>query len=146
MFEVNVRSASTPDLARIRSLLEAAGLPCEEAASSCAPSFCVAELGKEVIGAGAIELSGRLGLLRSVAVSAPHRGLGIGSAMVADRLEWARAHGVSRVFLLTIDAVSFCERNGFRQIPRAAAPAGIRDSPYFTRFCPSTAVLMARSP
>ena len=105
-------------------------------------NYAVAQLGQAVIGAAGVEQHGRRGLLRSVVLAPPARGLGLGTRLVLDRLQWCRAHDLTDVYLLTQTAPAFFEKLGFRAVPRAQVPAEIQQAPEFSSICPSTAAVM----
>jgi amino-acid N-acetyltransferase len=58
-----------------------------------------------------------LGEIRSVAVTASHRGRGLASALVSTCLEEAKAIGLSEIFLLTL-VPEFFQRFGFKIVSR----------------------------
>ena len=70
------------------------------------------------------------------------RGTGLGRALVADRLAWARRERLAAVYLLTTTAPDFFATLGFERSPRGAAPEGIRRSREFATICPGSSVLM----
>ena len=141
-----IRSASPEDLPRVRDLLADAGLPADDLAPQFGGQYVVAESAAgALIGAEGIELYGtspRYGLLRSAVVAEPWRGRGLGEALTRDRIEWARAHGVAEIYLLTTTAAEFFGRLGFAPVDRADAPNALKESSEFTTVCPSTAVTM----
>src|SRR4051812_14865939 len=63
-----------------------------------------------------LELSGAVGLLRSLAVQQGNRGAGHGTALVRYAEDHARAYGVRDLFLLTTTAEAFFARLGYRSI------------------------------
>ncbi|HUM10528.1 MAG TPA: GNAT family N-acetyltransferase [Myxococcaceae bacterium] len=58
--------------------------------------------------------------LRSLAVLAPYRGLGLGSALVRRSIAWVRQHGAERLLVATAAAntetLGFYQRLGFRML------------------------------
>jgi amino-acid N-acetyltransferase len=79
-----------------------------------------------------------------VVVAPSRRGTGLGKALVADRLAWARRERLFDVFLLTTTAPDFFAALGFERTARDAAPEEIRSSPEFASVCPGSSVLMRR--
>jgi amino-acid N-acetyltransferase len=77
-----------------------------------------------------------------VVVALSHRGTGLGKALVADRLAWARRERLAARYLLTTTAPGFFATLGFESVARAAAPEDIRGSREFASICPSTATVM----
>lgn len=130
----------------MRALLVAAGLPSDGLEDQFGPRYAVAEAGGALVGAAGVEVHGAFGLLRSVVVAPSHRGTGLGKALVADRLAWARREGLSAVYLLTTTAPGFFAALGFERCVREAAPAEIRASREFAAVCPGSSVLMSRKP
>jgi amino-acid N-acetyltransferase len=137
-----IRTALPGDLAAVRALLLAAALPVDGLEDQFGPGYAVAEVGGALVGAAGVEAYGDAGLLRSVVVASSHRGTGLGKALVADRLAWARRRGLSAVFLLTTTAPDFFAGLGFVRVAREAAPEGVRGSPEFASVCPGSSVLM----
>ena len=84
------------------------------------------------------------GLLRSVAVRASLRGMGIGADLVAAIEERARTVGIRRLWLLTTTAPDFFRRLGYADAARAAAPAAVQRSGEFKRLCPASAVCLSK--
>ncbi len=96
----------------------------------------------EVIGCAAVELYGDAGLLRSVAVDAAQQGRGLGSRLVDAALELARAHGVTRLYLLTETAAPYFARRGFVPLARAEVAPAVAASVEFQHACPASAQAM----
>jgi amino-acid N-acetyltransferase len=137
-----IRPAGSADLEGVRALLAAAQLPVEGLEDQFGPPYAVAERASGLVGAAGMEVYGRAGLLRSVVVAAAERGTGLGRALAADRLAWARAQGLEEVYLLTTTAADFFARLGFERVAREGVPPAIRASREFASVCPSTAVVM----
>jgi amino-acid N-acetyltransferase len=96
-----------------------------------------------IVGAAGVEVYGRSGLLRSVAVDPAWRGRGLGMQLTRERLAWAEARGLDTVYLLTTTAAGFFPRLGFAPVDRDAVPATVRESTQFAGVCPSTAAVLA---
>ncbi len=139
-----IRAARVADLEAVRRLLVEAGLPLDGLEDQFPAAYAVAEGGGALLGAAGVEAHGPSGLLRSVVVAPAARGTGLGGALVADRLAWARAAGLAEVYLLTTTAPDFFAARGFARLDRAAAPPAIRASREFASVCPGTSVLMRR--
>ena len=137
-----IRPAGSGDLDGVRALLAAAQLPVEGLEDQFGPPYVVAERAGCLVGAAGVEAYGTAGLLRSVVVAAAERGTGLGRALTADRLAWARAQRLEAVYLLTTTAADFFARLGFERVEREGVPPAIRASREFASVCPSTAVVM----
>jgi amino-acid N-acetyltransferase len=142
--EVALRAPDRADLACVRQLLAAESLPDAGLEATFGPGFVLA-VGKDggLVGVAGIETYGAHGLLRSVAVMPSWRGTGIGTALVHNRLDWARAQGLTSVHLLTTTAERYFHRLGFATVAREALPAPIQTSVEFRSACPDTAVPMS---
>ncbi len=157
---LEVGTATRDELPAILHLLERVGLPTEGVAEAI-DGFVVARrtmpapayAGRvspptvtTIVGCAGVELYGEQALLRSVAVSPPFRGAGIGQRLVAAALERARRLGARQAFLLTTTAVDYFARLGFERVERQAVAGPVTSSPEFTRICPDSAVVMRRLP
>lgn len=98
----------------------------------------------ELVGTAGMELLGRVGLLRSVAVAETHRSRQLGRQLFAAALDHAQANGVQEVFLITDSAAGYFEKNGFQRVERNEAPAEIAGTAQFAGLCPASAVVMKR--
>jgi N-acetylglutamate synthase-like GNAT family acetyltransferase len=99
-----IRAAAPDDLKSARDLIAACELPLGGVEQSFGDGYAVAEERGELVAVAGVEVHGRFGLLRSVAVSARLRGEGIGAALVRDRLAWSQAKGLAALYLLTTSA------------------------------------------
>lgn len=144
--------ATPDDRPELEALLTACKLPLEGLDDA---RFVIARLDGELIGAAGVEQWAERGLLRSVAVAEAHRGAGIATALVADRIAWARsiltdyaADGTvtSKAFaslsLLTLGAEGFFAKLGFTKVERSALPEPLTRSTQLALPACSTAVAM----
>jgi amino-acid N-acetyltransferase len=99
----------------------------------------VARDGEAIVGSAAIELYGRSGLLRSVAVAESYRGQRIGQALTQAAIDLAANHKLNALYLLTESAADFFPKFGFVPVSRADIPAAVRQSVEFTSACPASA-------
>jgi amino-acid N-acetyltransferase len=140
-----VRAATLEDLPRIKSFLGENGLP-ETGVDDWVRDFVIAEDGAGGwIGVAGLEIYGKSGLLRSVAVDKHHRGLGRGRDLVMIILEKARVKGVERVYLLTDNAGPYFEKLGFTVADRKDVNARVKTSREFTEACSDSAMVMSRA-
>jgi putative acetyltransferase len=92
-------------------------------------NFWVALHGDEVVGTIAlIDCGAEVGCIRKMFVKAAYRGkeLGIAQQLLNQLVAWCQEHGISSLYLGTIErlqaAIRFYERNDFRLIPKAELP------------------------
>jgi arsenate reductase len=139
---ITLGPAAPAELDAVRALLAADGLPVDGVADQFPAAHVLARRAGEVIGAAALEVYGRAGLLRSVVVAPGERGHGLGVALTADRLQAARSLGLDAVYLLTTTATPFYARFGFVPHDRAALPAALAASPEAATICPASAACL----
>ncbi len=134
-------SATESDLEDILRLLALADLP-TSGVREIRDLFLVIREGENVLAAGAIEMHGPDGLLRSIVVDAARRGEGLGQQITSGLI--SRFEG-GDVYLLTETAADFFERYGFQHVAREEAPEQLRQSEEFRCLCPESASFMRRS-
>ena len=139
---IDIAPAAAADLPAVLGLLQRSRLPPDGLAAHVA-STVVAKDRRRIVGSAALELYGRVGLLRSVAVDEALRGRGLGIRLTAAALELARAHGLRSVYLLTETAGGFFPRFGFRPVTRGDVDPAALQSVEFTTSCPASALVMA---
>jgi amino-acid N-acetyltransferase len=137
-----IRPASAADLAASIDLLKKAGLPVADLSTDLL-AF-VAEKNGVFLGVIGVESFARIGLLRSLVVSADARGGGVGPALVTALEVACHANAVEELWLLTIDADRFFEKRGFVARDRADAPDAIQRTAEFQGLCPQDAILMSK--
>ncbi|MDQ2644565.1 MAG: arsenic resistance N-acetyltransferase ArsN2 [Myxococcota bacterium] len=129
------------------SLLLEAGLPTQGVEDQFPAQYKVATVEGSVVGVAGLELHGRAGLLRSLAVRSAFRGTGVGTALVRERTEeCARGLGLSQVFLLTTTAPGYFEKHGFLRTARGAVPGEVAQSKEFACVCPTSAICLVWQP
>jgi len=143
-----MRHAAEParphDLREALDLLRRADLPETGVAEEFGHYLVVRDDG-QVAGVCGLEVHGREGLLRSLAVDPTHRGHGLGALLVEGTVALAARIGLTDVYLLTTTARDYFIRNGFTDCPRDAAPAGIQESWEFREGCPSSSAFLRRT-
>ena len=137
----DISLATRADLSAVLALLSECEL-LETGVVESIESFVVARSAGTLIGCAGLEAHGDLGLLRSVAVRAMARGMGLGSELVARVTGVARGQRLRELFLLTTTAAGFFERRGFEAVPRSSVPPEIAESWEFRVGCPQTALPM----
>ena len=138
-----VRPAADRDLSVVRLLLEQAGLPTSDLATS-KPEFTVLWDDGRIVGAGALELYGSAALARSVVVATDRRGAGLGGIIMQELEKVARGARIGRLILLTQTAAEFFARHGYRIIGRNEVPQDIQGSEEFRSLCPAAAICMGK--
>lgn len=125
-------------------LLGACQLPTQDLTPERLRHFLVARKGDRVIGVIGLEICGRDGLLRSLAVAEDFRRQGIAARLVDYIARYAANRDIKRIYLLTKTAEAFFSKQGYRPMSRLKAPAGIQATREFNTLCPETAVCMCR--
>lgn len=126
------------DRAAVHALLRAHELPLEGFDASHVVAL-VAKSEGVVIGSAAIEIYGRCGLLRSVAVAPEHQGRALGSELTRAAIDLAHTRGLEALYLLTETASGFFPKFGFTAVSRVAIPDEVKSSVEFTTACPASA-------
>jgi amino-acid N-acetyltransferase len=139
--DVYIRPAAASDKPSISKFLAENGLPAN-GVDKCIENFLVAE-DKEGcwVGVAGLELYGRSGLLRSVAVDRRFRGMGQGRALVDAALRRAKAKGIGTVYLLTDDAVAYFGGLGFEPVDRKIIDEAVKASVEFGEMCASAVAM-----
>ncbi len=131
--------------ANVEDLLAANGLPVADLAAG-SPVVLFAQRGSVGLeGVVGIEVLGRAGLVRSLAVTERSRKRGLGRQLVRQLETWAVRHGLEELWLLTTTAAGFFERRGYVRSERESAPDVVRRSEQFASLCPASAVLMRKT-
>jgi amino-acid N-acetyltransferase len=145
MIDVEIRRAGSADFEAARDLLRASALPVEDLSGDHMDHFLIASIGEAVVGVIGLEAFSGIGLLRSLATRPDVRNAGIGRGLVAELEAMAGRQGLQELWLLTIDADRFFEKQGYRVRQRDEAPDAIRRTAEFSTLCPGDAVLMSKS-
>jgi amino-acid N-acetyltransferase len=141
---VLIEDANQSDRAAIMQLVSECGLPIDGLADHLG-NASVARLGDRVVGCAALEMYSDGALLRSVAVAAEHRGIGIGEQLARSALRAAHRAGANDVYLLTTTAERYFARFGFNQIDRTQVPSSVKVSVEFQSACPASAIVMHKA-
>ncbi len=139
-----VSAAANEDLPDIIALLASNELPTADVRPDSHPEFLIARRDARVIGVVGLERFGDVGLLRSLAVSPNHRGLGLGAALTRALEDRAARTGIAALVLLTETARDFFLRRGYQVVSRADAPEAVQASSEFRSLCPDSAVCMKK--
>lgn len=134
------------DLSAVCALLRSTGLPTAGVEADFPRGYVVIRRNAALLGAAGLEVHGRIGLLRSVAVDPSVQRTGLGRLLVEDRLRTARDGALEAVYLLTTTAPEYFRRLGFRDTARRDAPAELQSSAEFASICPASAVCLKKDP
>jgi amino-acid N-acetyltransferase len=141
---MTLRPANACDIPEIFKLLEAVELPTRGVADHVG-EFVVFESGGAILGVGGLEVHGSHALLRSLAVSPAHQGVGLATA-ICDHLEAAAERcGIESIYLLTETADEFFAKRGYVVASRTEAPREIASAEEFSVICPQSATFMRRT-
>ncbi len=140
-----IERASAKDKAAINELLTENDLPLDGVEDMVSDFVLAKDKSGNVIGCGAIERIGDVGLLRSVAVSHSCQNNGVGSSIVKKIIGDAAKEGVNEIVLLTTTAKKFFETCfGFSETPRAAFDDALQSSTEWNLPRCSSAVVMRK--
>ncbi len=138
---IDIEAATAGDLPGVLALLAASQLPPAGLRDHLASALVARQQGR-LVGSAALELYGRLALLRSVAVAPAVRAQGLGAQLTRAALDLARQHGVAEVYLLAETAAGYFSRFGFQPIARATVAAPVQQSLEFSSACCASAQAM----
>ena len=128
----------------VLALLEAEGLPASDLTEAHLEHFFFTGSDGAPSALVGLEIYGEAALLRSLIVNAAARTQGLGSALVLHAEEYAAAHQVRALYLLTTSAETYFEHRGYRRIDRAEAPPAIKSTREFASLCPSSSAFMIK--
>lgn len=125
-------------------LLESAGLPASDITDEGMSAFLYVGSAHAPDALVGLEIYGADALLRSLVVAPTLRVRGVGTQLVAKAESFARARGVSTLYLLTTTAEKFFRDRGYVDVPRSAAPARIRSTEEFAGLCPASSAFLSK--
>jgi amino-acid N-acetyltransferase len=135
---------SNPDKVEVEHLLIECGLPVSDITSDHMEHFFAAGDPSGLTGVVGLEPYGDVALLRSLAVSPKHRGTRLAKQLVAHAEQYALAHRVQAIYLLTTTADKFFSGLGYSSVSRSQAPSAIQSTTEFSSLCPSSSVFMVK--
>ena len=141
MSDITIAPATAADLAPIKELLTASGLP-TAGVDDHWKTFIVARDGDKVVACGGAEAYQFAALIRSVAVASEYRSHGVGRRIVRQLLDRLASRGLREFYLLTTTAEEYFRKRGFKPIDRDEVHPQLLASREFQDACPSTAVCM----
>ena len=134
-------TATPSDLENILALLESNHLP-KAGVSEHIQDFVLALEDDQVIACAGLEVHGKAGLLRSIAVDAAYRSQGLGAKLTQSILDLAEHKKLSSVSLLTETAQDYFPKFGFVKVSREDLPAPLKASEELKGACPDSAIAM----
>jgi len=137
------RNARQSDLPGIQNFLAERNLPCDDIASHI-NNFVIIEVDNNIVAVGGLEIYDSVALLRSIAVSAKNKNIGLGKKILFLLEEKAILMGVKQFYLLTENAQNYFQKFGFSIIERDKVPSVIKLTKQFTSLCPDSAIAMTR--
>ena len=123
-------------------LLVSCGLQVSDLLGPPVPTWVAAYQDEHLLGVCGIQGLGAIALLRSVAVDAGARGLGLGRLLVVSAERVAAEIGVVDLYLLTEDQRHFFELLDYRDVYRKQVPSSLRRHQQFNGGCSSSAFCM----
>ena len=138
--------ASAEDKEQIKQLLARSNLHHQDIHTSQLQHFLTVKDDTSLTLAGVVGLepNGEVGLLRSLAVAETYRRQGLGTQLVKKIEKYARSQQVGILYLLTLTAQNFFNRQGYQTTDRASAPPALQETTEFKSLCPQTAVCMKK--
>lgn len=133
-----------PPAAKVKKLLAACQLPSTDLEDQHFEHFFGCGEEADPTGVVGVELYGKSGLLRSLAVDQTARRRGCGKRLVKEVEQYAAGRGVQSMYLLTTTAEDFFAALGYRRVERAQVPEAIRNTQEFSSLCPASASVMVK--
>jgi amino-acid N-acetyltransferase len=140
----SVGPASGGDLDGIKRLLVGSLLPSRDVGAANQRFIVACENGR-LIGCAGLQVAGRDGLVRSMAVHWTRRNAGLGSRLHERLLFEAVQADVRTLYVVTTTAEDFFAGHGFKKIAASAVPAELQASEEFTAFVPGGSTVMSRA-
>lgn len=138
---MEIRRATREEVGDVDALLETSGLPALPEAQPLS-NLLVALVDGAVVGAVALEVAARRGLVRSVVVEEGQRRSGLGSHLISSIIARGHELGLREFFALSENASEFLESVGFSEVERTHVPPEIRATRQFREQCPESAHVM----
>ena len=138
------RSSSESDLLNIKTFLEREGLPFDDIDEHLNNIIIAEEDEGELIGVGALEMYGKVGLFRSLVVEKRKRNKNSGAKILKYIEEYAKHNGIKELYLLTENATRYFKKHRFEEVSRDYVPVEIKSTKQFSNLCPASAVVMRK--
>ncbi len=140
MSAIEIRAAAPESLALVVEVLRQCDLPHADLAEAHMADFVLAFAADRLVGVAGIERAGDHGLLRSVAVLPPQRGMGVARQLVAACEAHATALGLRVLVLIAADqtAAQYFTHLGYATATRDELPHALLALQEFTHLCPKS--------
>jgi amino-acid N-acetyltransferase len=126
-------------LNRVQALLRSNNLPFEDCGDHLSNFIGIVQE-KQIIAIGGFEHVGRFALLRSVAVDAQYRGLGLGSSLIQKILGKLTLLKIEAIYILTETGDQYFSQFGFKVVERDKLPVEIQTTQQCQALCPAFAI------
>lgn len=128
------------DISDVKILLQENNLPVSDINEKI--TFFAQKENEKIIAVGGMESAGEDAIIRSIAVSDPFKGKGLGNKITSRLINYAREKGKKDIYLLTTTAENYFAKFRFKKIDRNQVPAAVQKSTQYTSVCPVSAVVM----
>jgi N-acetylglutamate synthase-like GNAT family acetyltransferase len=122
-----VRRAEPLDLPEVETLLKRADLPALDPHPVLA-NLLVAEGDTGVVGAVALEVAGRSGLIRAIVVEEDRRGQGVGDELMRSLMARVAELSLKQLYVIASGGADFFSARGFAAAGPEALPAFVREA------------------
>ena len=138
---MEIRRATRAEVPDVDTLLAKSSLPALPNAHPLSNLLVVLDEGV-VVGAVALEVAARRGLVRSVVVEEGHRRRGLGAGLVSSIIARGHELGLRELYVLTENASEFFSSREFSEVERAEVPPEIQATREYREQSPESALVM----
>jgi amino-acid N-acetyltransferase len=124
---VHVRRAERRELPVVETLFKEADLPVLDPRPVLS-NVLVAELDDEIVGAAALDVFARSGLVRALAVTADQRRRGVGRELFRSLIPRAHELSLKRLYVVATEAREFLTALGFEAATPDEVPMAVRNA------------------
>jgi amino-acid N-acetyltransferase len=142
---MKIEFANPNDASEIKQVLLDCGLPNDDITLAHLDYFFILRDGNTLAGVVGLEIFGKCGLLRSLAVTQSNRAKGFATQLTKQAEAYARSNKVDALYLLTLTAEGFFSKQGYQKTDRNSVPAVLQQTTEFKNLCPASAVCMVKS-
>ena len=128
----------------VKNLLASLDLPTEDLAPLTSVKFFGVLDVDSLVAVVGLELYGKVGLLRSLAVLPSRQTAGMGKQLVRHAEAIAMQYEVEKLYLLTTTAEAFFKRLAYQPALREGAPEPIRATSQFSGLCPASSAFLMK--